>query len=798
MARKDARAKRPMVVSRHGKYRFQTGMVTAKLLQRGLPMAAAFAVSRELRQSLIERHEVTTDELKAELERLLAASGHDTRLAATDIDEESEDAPEPLLVAGQQAIDHHKLLRDLGSIGMPPDQAAHLISTLDSQLRQLEQPVAREQREQALDRMLVGAGTVFQQRHLLIDWIRTSEQPVVLFIGGATGTGKSTLAMELAFRLGIRMVVSTDMIRETMRTVLSAQVVPGLHDHSFRGMLQGGQVLSDPQERVLAGFRQQASQVSVGVRAVIRRAVRENTHMVVEGTHIMPPFDQYLPEDTAHAGLILAVPSEAKHRARFPLRASRAKKRDAATYLDAFQSVRWIHDDLLVAAEETEAPVLPTGNLQGVTMAAFDYFAQVLPKGARHPVEIIPRLSDVPTLFLILDGLPDEPHPALDNLTPLQAAHTPYLKMLAQAGGQGQIMTAPVEGNIPHTDEGIWSLIGVEVPEHRIGRGIFEAVGQDVPLTPGAVFLRGNLATQREDESLVDRRAGRIAAGQADLLAGLRNIPLAGGVRGSIFPGLEHRVVVMLRGPDLSECVSNTDPGGTAAIQQVLNCHPTNDTPEAGRTATALRELLRKAQAHLRSHPHNKERVARGLLPANCIITRGAASTNDLPKVQHSPDHAALVAACATALGVARLVGMHTATGATMTGGMNTDLDAKFDMAAELLATRSLVVIHFKGTDIAAHERRPLAKRDYISRIDAALGKFLVEQGQVSNGLRVVVSADHATSSISGNHLADPVPVLVATWQGPGEEADFDEASAEHGALGMLGPGELAQMLWTG
>ena len=133
-----------------------------------------------------------------------------------------------------------------------------------------------------------------------------------------------------------------------------------------------------------------------------------------------------------------------------------------------------------------------------------------------------------------------------------------------------------------------------------------------------------------------------------------------------------------------------------------------------------------------------------------------------------------------------------------MTGSMNTDLDAKFNMAAELLTTRSLVVIHFKGTDVAAHERRPLAKRDYISRIDTALGKFLRENGPVTEGLRVVVSADHATSSISGNHTADPVPLLVGTWQGPGEEARFDETSAEQGALGVLRPGELTQMLLAG
>ena len=42
------RRKRAMVISRHGRYRFQSGMVTASLLKRGLEMAEAFSISSAL------------------------------------------------------------------------------------------------------------------------------------------------------------------------------------------------------------------------------------------------------------------------------------------------------------------------------------------------------------------------------------------------------------------------------------------------------------------------------------------------------------------------------------------------------------------------------------------------------------------------------------------------------------------------------------------------------------------------------------------------------------------------------
>jgi 2-phosphoglycerate kinase len=42
------------------------------------------------------------------------------------------------------------------------------------------------------------------------------EMPLIVLIGGATGTGKSTVATEVAYRLGITRVTSTDFVRQTM------------------------------------------------------------------------------------------------------------------------------------------------------------------------------------------------------------------------------------------------------------------------------------------------------------------------------------------------------------------------------------------------------------------------------------------------------------------------------------------------------------------------------------------------------------------------------------------------------
>ncbi len=71
--KKTASKRRPTVVSRHGRYRFQTGMVTASLLQRGIDMENAFAISNQLRDEIRPLDEITTEELEEHVRKLAEA-----------------------------------------------------------------------------------------------------------------------------------------------------------------------------------------------------------------------------------------------------------------------------------------------------------------------------------------------------------------------------------------------------------------------------------------------------------------------------------------------------------------------------------------------------------------------------------------------------------------------------------------------------------------------------------------------------------------------------------------------------
>ena len=191
-------------------------------------------------------------------------------------------------------------------------------------------------------------------------------------------------------------------------------------------MGSSGARVSDPKERALLGFHQQANQVGVGIRAVIRRALQEGKHMIVEGTHLVPPLEQYLPPgaDCHMIGFMLSVHGKKAHKKRFPQRAKRARGRQAADYLEAFNAVRWIHNDLVALADEYQTPVFSNQDLGQTLKQVVNHVSENLPLEEMQESLEQGNPNRIQKPSLILDGLSDEDNDLLDMRTPLAAART--------------------------------------------------------------------------------------------------------------------------------------------------------------------------------------------------------------------------------------------------------------------------------------------------------------------------------------------------------------------------------------
>jgi 2-phosphoglycerate kinase len=175
--------------------------------------------------------------------------------------------------------------------------------------------------------------------------------PRLLILAGATGVGKSTAAREIATASGFSRILSTDAIREIMRTCIDVDEDPALHRSSFsRG--ENGEPVID--------WQRTCESVEPGISATIERARREGIDLLIEGVHIVPS-DRLLRAwregGGIAVGILMQVETEEKHREMLKSRDAHSYRR-ADRYLAGFDRIRRIQDGLQERAKIASWPVV--------------------------------------------------------------------------------------------------------------------------------------------------------------------------------------------------------------------------------------------------------------------------------------------------------------------------------------------------------------------------------------------------------------------------------------------------------
>ena len=397
-------------------------------------------------------------------------------------------------------------------------------------------------------------------------------------------------------------------------------------------------------------------------------------------------------------------------------------------------------------------------------------------------------------ILVLMDGLGDLPHKQLQDMTPLEAAHTPNLDFLATRGELGMMM--PVKpGFIPESDEAIVSIFGNELISST--RGQLEAKGAGYKLTRGDLALRSNFATidSLKSGKIIDRRAGRtLTTEEAELLsAALNKIDLS--CKFVFSPTIQHRAALIFKG-GFSDNISGNDSAYSQSQgrddSRIGQCKPLDEDENSQYTANIVNEFLEKVYGILENHPVNVARKKRGLLPANYLLVRGAGI--EIPKLKPYRKWGA-ISYMPLEIGFSKLSGMEVFSfdypklkGIDAYQNLHDALEkaSKFAIKTlkKILKKKDYVYVHFKETDLPGHDNKPFEKRAMIEYLDRTFFKF-VRKFAPPNKINVVVTGDHCTPCKLKSHSADPVPVLFYNDSLP-KEKHFSEKDAKMGNLGRF------------
>ena len=361
---------------------FMRGILVHSLMARGLAFEDAYASANAVRERLRGRGSVTVEDLGRAVQEVLRERS---------LPEEAARPPVGPTIhvttpAGAAPFSKGFLSQSLHAAAIEPNDAFDVARDIEAQLalrgvREIDRHELRRLAFQTLERRF---GPRTAERYLIWRRFQEPDRPVILLLGGTAGSGKTSLALEVGHRLGIHRVLSTDAIRQIMRLMLSPELVPAIHASSY----DANRALGRGEDAVIDGFLAQASIVSVGVRAMLDRAVAENSSQILDGVSIVPGLvDLAAYAESAHViFLVVATLDERSFRARFESRA-RTSNRPGHRYLEHFDAILKIQDHFLELADRHDIPIVDNDSIDVSVLSIIKHVTETLRKAGHFDVQ---------------------------------------------------------------------------------------------------------------------------------------------------------------------------------------------------------------------------------------------------------------------------------------------------------------------------------------------------------------------------------------------------------------------------
>ncbi|HSR50899.1 MAG TPA: AAA family ATPase [Acidobacteriota bacterium] len=373
------------VVDEGQKVPFLRGVITHSLVAKGLSFEDAYETADTVRDLIRPQGEVK----KAKLPKIIRKVVKDKFGDSYDLSRRPLKPHSITVEGGEVDLPFSKgvLAQSLQAAGLEPAEGFDIARRIEARI--LEEGRRRIHRDE-LRSMTYDLLVEMEEKRIADNYLtwrlftldpnspRKPQRPLVLLFGGATGTGKSSIASEVAHRLGIRHVLSTDSVRQIMRMMFSHELLPAIHTSSYQAWREwdGG----DHEKAVVEAFREQTRRVMVGIQAILDRASQEEHSIILEGVHLVPGYlelENFQDRFFIVPVVVTTLSSKALLK-RFKERERGCSQRSAERYRTYFEEIRLIQDFIAERAEQENIPIVENDNLEASVREVLSVAANTL------------------------------------------------------------------------------------------------------------------------------------------------------------------------------------------------------------------------------------------------------------------------------------------------------------------------------------------------------------------------------------------------------------------------------------
>ncbi len=363
-----------VIVSRNTRLPFSRGILARSLVRCGIDPTEAYSISLEV-QSLLAKPKYTREELARLVLKVLRKTQSPEIIRRY---RQRDSRAKGIEIKGKQGAMFSKglLARSLRVTAIDYAAALSISRRIEENLKKehVYQITVEELRHRVYKALKRKHGRAAADRYETWRDMIASDYPLIVLIGGATGAGKSTLALELASRLKVTQAVSTDIIRGMLRTMFSEKMLPATHKSSY---LVGEKLKLPPgssTNKVVVGYHEQSLLINVNVESIIRRCIDENLDIIINGVHLLPGLiDRSKFPRAVIVKIVLRVSNPELHMQRFLQRQRSARRRKASTYLRNFKNICKIQDYIIECAKQENIPIIDNVDFSECTEEALSY-----------------------------------------------------------------------------------------------------------------------------------------------------------------------------------------------------------------------------------------------------------------------------------------------------------------------------------------------------------------------------------------------------------------------------------------